>query len=149
MIYFWLLWVFIVIYGLPLFVASGGYPSLGCGGFSLQSLPQGMGSKCADFSSCGTQTSVTPRHGESSQTRDRTGVPCIARQILIHYTNRKVKKVCIFLMPSTYRFYTLSSIHPETTGKSVLEGLYLWAELCFPTNLFSEALTPQYDCIWR
>ena len=144
----WLLWVFIAVYGLPLFAASGGYPSFGCVGYSLQSLPQSMGSKSADFSSCGAQDFVTLKHVES-QTRDQTGVPCIAKQILIHYTNRKVQKICIFLMASIYRFYTLLFIHPETTGKSVLERLYLWAELCFTPYLFAEALTPQYDCIWR
>ena len=50
-------------------------------------------------------------------------------------------------MASIYRFYPLSFIHAETTGKSMLEGLYLWAELCFTPYLFAEALTPQYDCI--
>ena len=35
-IYFWLCWVFVAAHGLSLVVASGGYSSLGCGGFSLQ-----------------------------------------------------------------------------------------------------------------
>ena len=32
-----------------------------------------------------------PRHVESSQTRDRTSVPCIARQILKNYTTREAQ----------------------------------------------------------
>ena len=47
-IYFWLRWVFVV--------ASGGYSSLRCVGFSLQWLVLlwSTGSRCAGFSSCGT-----------------------------------------------------------------------------------------------
>ena len=50
-IYFWLCWVFTAVCGLSLVVASGGYSSLWCMGFSLQS----TGSRCTSFSSCGTQ----------------------------------------------------------------------------------------------
>ena len=35
-IYFWLCWVFVAARGLSLVVASGGYSSLQCAGFSLQ-----------------------------------------------------------------------------------------------------------------
>ena len=35
-IYFWLRWVFVAARGLSLVVASGGYSSLWCVGFSLQ-----------------------------------------------------------------------------------------------------------------
>ena len=38
--------------------------------------------------SCGTQASVAPRHVESSETRDRTNVPCIGEQILLHFPQR-------------------------------------------------------------
>ena len=34
--YFWLCWVFVAARGLSLVVASGGYSSLWCAGFSLQ-----------------------------------------------------------------------------------------------------------------
>ena len=34
-IYLWLRWVFIDVRGIPLVVASGGYSSLRCAGFSL------------------------------------------------------------------------------------------------------------------
>ena len=34
--YFWLHWVFVAVHGLSLVVASGGYSSLQCAGFSLR-----------------------------------------------------------------------------------------------------------------
>ena len=54
-IYFWLRWGFVAASGLSLVVASRGYPSLGCAGFSLRwlLLLQSMGSRHAGFSSCG------------------------------------------------------------------------------------------------
>ena len=56
-IYFWLHWVFVAVRGLSLVVASGGYSSLRCAGFSLQwlLLLRSMGSRHVGFSSCGTQ----------------------------------------------------------------------------------------------
>ena len=41
------------------------------------------------LSSCGSRTLVAPRHVGSSQTRARTRVPCIGRQILNHCTTRE------------------------------------------------------------
>ena len=32
---------------------------------------------------------VAPQHVRSSQTRDQTGVPCIARRILNHWTTKE------------------------------------------------------------
>ena len=54
---YWLSWVFIAAHGLSLVVASSGYSSLWCMGFSLQWLLlfRSTGSKCVGFSSCGTQ----------------------------------------------------------------------------------------------
>ena len=54
-IYFGLRWVFVAARGLSLVVASGGYSSLQCVGFSLQwlLLLRSMGSRHAGFSSCG------------------------------------------------------------------------------------------------
>ena len=54
-IYFWLCWVFVAVRGLPLVVASGGYSSLQCAGFSLRwlLLVRSMGSRRVGFSSCG------------------------------------------------------------------------------------------------
>ena len=58
--YFWLCWVCVVALGLPLVVASRGYSSLQCVGFS-----------CGDFSCCGAwalgaRASVVVAHGLSS-----------------------------------------------------------------------------------
>ena len=39
---------------------------------------------------------VAPRHMGSSWTRDRTGVPCIARQILYLWTTREAPNLCKF-----------------------------------------------------
>ena len=55
--FFWLHWVFIAAHGLSLVVASGGYSSLQCAGFSLWGLllSRSTGSRHAGFSSCGAQ----------------------------------------------------------------------------------------------
>ena len=55
-LFFWLLWVFVAVRRLSLVVASGGYSSLWCAGFSLQwlLLLWNMGSRRVGFSSCGT-----------------------------------------------------------------------------------------------
>ena len=57
LIYFWRRWVFVSAHGLSLVAESGGYSSLQCAGFSLQwlLLLWSTGSRCAGFSSCGTQ----------------------------------------------------------------------------------------------
>ena len=55
LIYFWLHWVFVAEPGLSLVVASEGYSSSRCTGFSSQwlLLLQSMGSRHVGFSSCG------------------------------------------------------------------------------------------------
>ena len=109
-IYFWLHWVFVAVRRLSLVVASRGYSSLQCTGFSLQwlLLLQSTGSRRMGFSSCSTQAQklwlvgsrvqaqqlwhmdlAAPRHVGSSWTRARTHVPCIGRQILNHCTIRE------------------------------------------------------------
>ena len=50
--YFWLRWVFIAVRGLSLVVASGGYSSLRCAGFSLRWL---LLLRSTGFSSCGSR----------------------------------------------------------------------------------------------
>ena len=59
-LFFWLSWVFVAALRLSLVVASGGYSSLRCAGFSLWWLLflQSMDSRCTGFSSCGTRASV-------------------------------------------------------------------------------------------
>ena len=56
-IYFWLHWVFIAVHRLSLVAASGGYSALRCTGFSMWwfLLLRSTGSRCAGFSSCGSQ----------------------------------------------------------------------------------------------
>ena len=55
-IYFGLCWVFVAVHGLSLVVASRGYSSLQCAGFSLRwlLLLWSTGSRRMGFSSCGT-----------------------------------------------------------------------------------------------
>ena len=55
-IYFWLSWVFVAARGLSLVVASRGYSSLWCAGFSLRwlLLLWSTGSRYMGFSSCST-----------------------------------------------------------------------------------------------
>ena len=54
---FWLHWVFVAAHGLSLLVASGGYSSLQCAGFSSQwlLLLLSTGSRARGLSSCGFQ----------------------------------------------------------------------------------------------
>ena len=92
------------MHGLSLVVASGGYSSLWCTGFSLRS----TGSRHAGFSrwragsvvvahGLWSAGSVVVAHGlscsaadvGSSQTRARTRVPCIGRRILNHCATRE------------------------------------------------------------
>ena len=59
---FWLRWVFVAVPGLSLVVASRGYSSLWCVGFSLQS----MGSRCTGFSSCSTRAQKLQHTGPTA-----------------------------------------------------------------------------------
>ena len=111
-IYFWLHWVFIAERQLSLAVASGGYSSLRCTGFSLRwlLLLRSTGSRRVGFSTCSTWARqlwlagsrvqaqqlwctglVAPQHVGSSRTRARTLVPCIGRWILNHCATREVQ----------------------------------------------------------
>ena len=122
-IYFWLHWVFVAVRGLSLVAVSGGYSSLRCAGFSLQwlLLLQSTGCRRAGFSSCSIRAQqlwltgsraqaqqlwctglVSPRHVGSSQTRARTCVRCIGRQILNHCATRE-GPMNSFLKPNTNR----------------------------------------------
>ena len=113
-IYFWLHWVFIATCKLSLVVASGGYSSLQCTGFSLRwlLLLRSTGFRRLGFSGCGSRAQqlwltgsrpqaqqlwcmglVDLRHVGSSQTRDRTRVPCIGRRVLNHCATREVPPI--------------------------------------------------------
>ena len=104
-IYLWLRWVFVAARGLSLVVASRGYSSLQCVGFSLQwlLLLRSMDSRHVGFSSCGTRAQqlwlvgsrmqaqqlwrtglVGPPHMGSSQTRAPNRVTCIGRRTPNH-----------------------------------------------------------------
>ena len=66
-----------------------GFPELRRAGTTLHC--GARGSHHCGFSYCraqalGCMSLVVPRHAESSQTRDPTCVPCIARRILYHWT---------------------------------------------------------------
>ena len=92
----WLCWIFFALRGLSPVEESGGYSSLWGMGFSLLWL---LWVQERDFRVCRLQQLqhlgsavvatglVAPHHVESSQTRDRTCVTCMARQIFIHCTN--------------------------------------------------------------
>ena len=89
-IYLWLCWVFVSVRGLPLVAASGGHSSLRCAGLSLSRplLLRSTGSRRAGSVVVAHGPSCS-RHAGSSQTRARTHVPCIGRQILNHCATRE------------------------------------------------------------
>ena len=101
-IYFWPRWVFVAARGPSPVAESRGHSSLRCAGLSLQwPLPlRSTGSRHVGFSSRGTWAQqlwltgpVAPRHVGSSQTRARTRVPCISRQILNHCATREAPDI--------------------------------------------------------
>ena len=91
-----------------------------CEGFSLQHLllPRSTGSRHSGFrsgsrmlaqSSWSTRL-VAPWHVGSCRTRDRTGVPCFARQILNHWTTREALCVfCVCLPPCPFPYPSFSN----------------------------------------
>ena len=90
-IYFWLHCVCVAVGRLS--------PGAMSGVFSLRwlLLLGTIGSSCTGVSSCSTWAQwlwhtglVAPRHVKSFWTRDQTHVPCTGRQILNHWTTRKV-----------------------------------------------------------
>ena len=50
---------------------------------------------------------VAPRHVGSSQTRARTRVPCIGRQILNHCATREAPKLLIYFFPQLFPLVTI------------------------------------------
>ena len=72
--------LFAAMCGLPIAVAS----------LAVEHRCPGLSSCCMQGQKLWLSGLVAPRHMESSQTRDRTCVPCIGRQILFHYTAREV-----------------------------------------------------------
>ena len=91
-IYFWLWWVIIAVPGLSLVAVNGSYSLVA----ACQFLVVEHSSRHSGFSSCSTwaqqlwHTSLdVPKHVGSSQTKDQTSVPYIARWILNHWTTRE------------------------------------------------------------
>ena len=77
--------------GLSPVAASGGHSSSRCAGLSLSRplLLRSTGSRRAGSVVVAHGGLVAPRHVGSSQTRARTRVPCIGRQILNHCATRE------------------------------------------------------------
>ena len=74
------------------------------------------------LSSCGTGL-VFPWHVSSSWTRDRTCVPCIGRQVLIHCTTREVLSIFLLgLFPGVLLLRIFLKI-------LVLKKAFLWKDL--------------------
>ena len=80
---------------------------------------------------------VTPWHVGSSRTRAQTRVPCIARQILNHWTTREAPNV--FLKTHSRSLKTFSLITGETFCECVVERQNRLLGMVFmlhaPTNM--------------
>ena len=97
---FWLLYVFVAVRGLSLAAESREHELLSglsavvwaslCGSFSLR---QSMGSRAHRLQWLWHMGLAALWHVESSQIRDQTCVPCVGRQIPIHFTTREILHV--------------------------------------------------------
>ena len=94
-LFIWLCWVFVSVRGLSLVAVSGGHSSSQCAGLSLSRpvllrplLLRSTGSRHAGSVVVAHRPSCSVACG-SSQTRARTRVPCIGRQILNHCATRE------------------------------------------------------------
>ena len=99
LIYMWLLWIFIALWGLSLVVAIRGYSSLWCMGFSLQwlLLLGSMSSRAHWLQLLWHMGLVALRHMGSSWTRDRTCGSHTGRWTPIHWATREVPFYQCFL----------------------------------------------------
>ena len=86
-----LLWAFVAV-PLSAAVVSGGFSLVRCTGFSLWRLLLlwNVSSRAWELQQLWHMGFPDPWHVESSQTRDRTCVPCIGRQWHSHWTTREV-----------------------------------------------------------
>ena len=98
-IYFWLCWVFAAAFRLSLVAANRGYSLV-----AVHELLIVVASLAVEHRLQGAWAQqlrlvelVAPQHVESSQSRDRTHVPCTGKQILNHGTTREVPE-SIFLI---------------------------------------------------
>ena len=72
---------------------------------------------------------VSPRHVGSSQSRDQSGVPCIARWILNHWTTREA-----LLLYSYWNHFMVLLIVVDTVLIMHAESLQLCLTLCNPMD---------------
>ena len=127
-IYFWVCWVFISVQGLSLVVASRGHSSSRCAGLSLSRplLLRSTGSRRAG-SVIVAQGPFVPWHAGSSQTRARTRVPCIGRQILNHCTTREAHLLPLLnsfsLLESWWLFPPLSHLCCSSSPFQLIPGI--------------------------
>ena len=97
------------------------------------------------LSSCGTRRFVAPRRVGSSQSKDRTRVPCIGRQTLNYWTTRRALPVFLFVFKLTamdtrvpslllalmiYPPQIMWSVHVGVKGTKGLENPF-WADTCW------------------
>ena len=125
--------------GLPLVVASTGYSSLWCVGFSLRGLlcgAQAPGTQASVVTapglSCGSagprmwvqklwhMAIVALQQVGSSWARNRTRVPCISRRILIHCATREV---LFFFFSASQDLWNLSSLPWSEPGTPAVKAL--------------------------
>ena len=83
---------------------------------------------------------VAPRHVGSSQTRARTRVPCIGRQILNHCATREAR--CCFLMPVTPLSLQVSTLSKLTPSLSPSAPHPLHSPVAGSTPLHTRPMTP-------
>ena len=81
---------------------------------------------------------VAPRHVGSSRTRDQTSIPCIARQILNHWTTREApcwkKKKFTFKIQIDYNVSSLGSYMFGLAMLSYAKSLQSCPTLCNPID---------------
>ena len=107
--------------GLSLVVASGGHSSSRCAGLSLLGPLTITASLVAEhrlqtrrLSSCGSRAQLLRGMWESSQTRTRTHVPCIGRQILNHCATREALIFALEEVTAGFQHVSLRWFSPLT-----------------------------------
>ena len=127
-----------------------------CAGFSLRwlLLLQSMGSRHVGFSSCdswalehrlsscGAMGLVAPRHVGSSQTRARTCVPCISRQILNHCATRETLKYLFIYLFTFYENFrdVLTVLHVSLKVNEETGALFFFVCLFWSTREFRDSV---------
>ena len=162
---FWLCWVFIAVCRLSLVVASGATLRFGAlasyhGGFSCRTQALGAQASVIDvsgLSSCGFQGQLL-WHVGSSQTRDQTRVPCIARWILNHQPTREAPKMdfisslILQKMEGQWLYFFSSKCFANTDSKEIFLGVNeIWKirqrhQTRGPHGALTQGLQPGFLC---